>query len=1023
MLNPLPVRVEREDLFVERYGRLFSWSLQMTEHDRELAEDLVHELFIQFTLNAPDPHTIKNLDGYLFTMLRNLYLTHRRRETRNTLQQLSIVEYDSAEVGLRTVHLRDQIRAQDDLRRICHYACARKETAKIASVLILRFFHGYYLEEIVRVLRSSRMLIDTWLKLARREVKTAVLSEADENRLEFISRRRIPQVLPTGYARSIDVFLEELRQTIFQNRQGKCLPDEALKHLYLSEPPTPIDCAQASHIVSCAPCLDQVNRLLGLPILAERSATETLGRDTRKRGGGGPDAGGTGGDGLTRSTLNKLRRKVKDTFGHKPLELCVSVNGYTLGSQRVSSERSELNLVVDQEVRLNFVEVFSEQKIRLLLMGIEDLPPEGPGEQGTRVELSDQRWLDLTLRLAGPSPTIQVVYLDPHFNESLATVADGDEGIYSVADKSATTSVGIDDEATTMAEAAGTAPVTEGALPAAFSPHTSLVSASKRFVRALTNSNLWSRPARVTALVALILIAAVLLVYRNPPTSTALATRLLKQAADAEAAIASNRDQVVHRTINVEEKTAAGELLARRKIEVWQSAARGVTARRIYDEQGRLIAGDWRRADGVQTLYHHGAPPKLQLAPEKRGPGAISSDTVWQLSPSARDFSLLVSNTEQARIEEKPSVYVISFDQGAGAAPKGLLKASLTLARTDLRATELTLLIRDASQNSIREYSFTEASFERHSPATVAPAVFEPDKEFLSSAKLETPNSKLETNSPLALAPSPVLATPALEVEVLRLLNQAGADLGEQINVTRTPAGTIRVEGLVESSRRKTEVLQALSSVKGNSAVSIQIETVNEALKKRPSQSSSISQNVESAELADRLPVDAELRRYFSARGASGEMLEQQIHSFATRIANRSQQMQAHAFALRNLANRFSAEDLRAMDPDAKRKWRSLIRAHAASLAKNAAALRRDLELVFPAAAATGDTPGGIADDGALVAVIGRLFALSSANDQSIQSAFNISARGAQAAGPKSAQFWRTLLSVERFANAIAGAQ
>jgi hypothetical protein len=63
MLNPLPVRTEREDLFVERYNHLHAWALQITEHDHELAEDLLHDLFIQFSLNAPDPHTIKNLDG------------------------------------------------------------------------------------------------------------------------------------------------------------------------------------------------------------------------------------------------------------------------------------------------------------------------------------------------------------------------------------------------------------------------------------------------------------------------------------------------------------------------------------------------------------------------------------------------------------------------------------------------------------------------------------------------------------------------------------------------------------------------------------------------------------------------------------------------------------------------------------------------------------------------------------------------------------------------------------------------
>jgi hypothetical protein len=63
MLNLSPVTIEREDVFIERYDRLLAWSLQMTERDRVLAEDLLHDLFIQFTLNELDLKQIANLDG------------------------------------------------------------------------------------------------------------------------------------------------------------------------------------------------------------------------------------------------------------------------------------------------------------------------------------------------------------------------------------------------------------------------------------------------------------------------------------------------------------------------------------------------------------------------------------------------------------------------------------------------------------------------------------------------------------------------------------------------------------------------------------------------------------------------------------------------------------------------------------------------------------------------------------------------------------------------------------------------
>jgi DNA-directed RNA polymerase specialized sigma24 family protein len=39
----------------------------------------------------------------------------------------------------------------------------RKETSKAGSVLLLRFFRGYYPSELAQVLRTPRQVVDTWL--------------------------------------------------------------------------------------------------------------------------------------------------------------------------------------------------------------------------------------------------------------------------------------------------------------------------------------------------------------------------------------------------------------------------------------------------------------------------------------------------------------------------------------------------------------------------------------------------------------------------------------------------------------------------------------------------------------------------------------------------------------------------------------------------------------------------------------------------------------------------------------------
>nr|MBP6822209.1 sigma-70 family RNA polymerase sigma factor [Acidobacteriota bacterium] len=161
--------------FVERYERLLGWALHLTDHDRAQAEDLLHDAFIQFTLAAPDLDDIRNLDNYLFGVLRILRVSQLRRASRRRFEQLSIIEYESAEIGLsmasRAAEPGELIRVRDELRAICQYACARKETSKAGSVLILRFFYGYYPSEIAAVLRSTRKVVDMRLQSARREAR------------------------------------------------------------------------------------------------------------------------------------------------------------------------------------------------------------------------------------------------------------------------------------------------------------------------------------------------------------------------------------------------------------------------------------------------------------------------------------------------------------------------------------------------------------------------------------------------------------------------------------------------------------------------------------------------------------------------------------------------------------------------------------------------------------------------------------------------------------------------------------
>ncbi len=997
---------------MERYKGLHAWALQMTANDQALAEDLLHDLFILFTLSQPDLRRIENLDNYLYASLRNLHISQLRRTTRARFEQLSVVEYESARLSLHSVaHGRDLIQAQDELRRICRYACARKQTANAASVLILRFFHGYYPTEIAKVIRRTRDAVDKRLLAARVEAKAFLENSQSLAFIDGPSQSATPEVFPARFARTPGDFLLELQETIFQTRPGECLDLEQLKHLYDANRQAPIARKHLAHIVGCPTCLDAVNALLGLPLLTERYPTDTMDKD-KKKGGGPPDDGGQGDKGADsiRKSLKEWEREAREAFEHKPQELCVSVNGYLLGSQLIGAELSELTLNVTADERISFCEVFSEQGIRLMMMNVEELPPNGPGELHQRIELSEARSLESSLLFSNPFPTLHVSYHDP----ALATVpsaqedeVEPDEPLIVTADPDVKLKTGR-------------------AKPSirnlTYKIRAIVASLRRRFL----NAAFLMRPGVVTALVIALAIATALFIEFRRVTPIPSAAELLQQSALAEEALANDGSQALHRTINVEEKNSAGVLIALRRVEVWQSAARGVTARRLYDEKGALIAGDWRRSDGVETLYSHGARPQIKPVPEARSRevAALTFDNAWQVLPSAKELNSLLGASGNVTVEERPAEYLVSYSR-ADQTASGLLKATLVMNRADLHATRQTLTLREGTE--VREYGMMEASFERLPNSTVKPTVFEPDAELLPSGESRAvpapDNEKKGDTASQPIVPPPVTATPALEVEVLRLLNQAGADMGEQISVTHTTDGRLSVEGLAETPKRKQELLDALSALRSNPAVKIDIQTLDEALARQPKgQNSSGSISIETSQpSSNTLPIDKELRQYFAARNVSEAQSDEAINQFASRAIRRSLQIVKHARALKMLAERFSPEELQTLDPDAKSKWLLLIKQHAQALQQESAAMRREIGPLFPFASSQSASESAvIKSDADLARAAEHLFQMCSENDRVILSAFSISSDSSKASSIKSVTFWRSLQEAETLAVRIS---
>lgn len=984
-----------EETFLARYRTLFGWALGLTGGDREQAEDLVHDAFIQYTFSRPDLAGIQNLDGYLYTMLRNLRLSQIRRRERLPGQSLSALQYDSAELSLRAVDPRDQIKVQDELRQICRYACVRKDTSKAGSVLLLRFMLGYYPREIAQVMRGSRESAEERLRAARGEAR---LFLENPGGLHFIGGRNEANADTGGYARTSEELLRELRHAVFSSCRGDCQSAEYLAALYREGEP-PIEAEMLAHIVSCPRCLDAVNRMLGLPLLSERYPTDTLGTDTRPKGGGTSAP-------MKEHIARRCRRRALETFEHRPHELRISVNGYVMASQKIGQPFSEQALSVAAVERIDFVEVFSEQEIRLLLLCVDEQPPGGPHSRSVKVELSDGRTLEATLSFSSLWPIVQVAYHDPLLGTEAAAPQQTGRGV-NLPDTSAQAAAAVETGA-----AAGREQVWRrlpGALAGA--------------LRGLASPGLWLRPGVMTAVASLVFLL-VALFYLRPENPAVSAAGLLERAAAAEKATAADAGLVLHRTISLEALRPGAETPVRRRIEVWQSAARSEHVRRVYDEGGNLLAAEWEYSHGAGIVYRRGGA--AQKGTEADAPTALlNADDVWRIDLSSGEFSTLVGGAARVSVEESASEYVLSYAGRADAATPRLAHATLILSKGDLRARSQTLVVEGVEGK--REYRFVETGFSRQSAGSVDPAVFRPERELLGDFG-ERGTRAGETISPdgsprqpsAGDAPAAAVASAELEIEVNYLLDQIKANLGEQVSVGRTTGGKLRVEALVESERRKGEILRALAPILNNPAVVTEVSTVEDALRRRKGKAAAPrGEEVQEVEVASaRIPADEDLRRYFSARLGDGARVDEEIERFALRAMSRSRQALMHASALKRLASRFSPAEMRALTPEARAKWQTMIRAHARGCREQTAALRRELRPVFSPGAGD-ESVTERTDDESLRRDAERLLRLGYAHDETMRSAFTLS-DGAQTSGSlRSPQLWRSLAAAESLAGAI----
>jgi DNA-directed RNA polymerase specialized sigma24 family protein len=394
-----------EAIFAEKYDWLLQWALHFARGNQAQAEDLVQDTFVRFVVSGPELTDPEHIEPLLYTYLKYVHLSHVRRTQRYPHQELALVDFDSIHIAIREKSSADPIELQNTLHQIVAYLLWRKEKAKSASILLLRFLHGYRRDEIMRIALVSDQMVANGLMLAREETRKYL--DGHRQQSHAASESTPPILFPKCVAVQYDRFQAEIRRSIFAACNSTCLPSEQLLSLYQGANPRPIECKLLAHIVSCERCLDLVSKQHDMPPLSGRSPEEMAGSTRRTKLGLRASENGP------RRVLRNAQQRLWELYDHQPRQLMVAVNGHIIASRDISSAISKLEVEVGRGTRMEFIEIVSEQGVCLLGVPVNSTPPEAPPEIRYSAELMHGRSVEIVLRFTSAGSLVNICYCDP----------------------------------------------------------------------------------------------------------------------------------------------------------------------------------------------------------------------------------------------------------------------------------------------------------------------------------------------------------------------------------------------------------------------------------------------------------------------------------------------------------------------------------------------------------------------------------------------------------------------------------
>ena len=877
---------------MSRYRLLLRAARRLTEGDSEAADDLLHDAFVQFVGARPDLGSIGHLDGYLTTLLRNLRVSRLRRRANQAGAQVAVEEYDSVDRALEQVDPHQALAARDALMRVCTFACRRKATSRGASILILRFFHGFYPTEVERIANGPARTIRRLLADARVKARASLTASPRPREAGRNDNVLVPS-WPALTSLDPAAMVRALREAIFQTRTPPCPAPSTIANWY-RRPGTMLETGDLAHVASCRRCLTRICAALGVPPPDERSPFEPPDDD-------GSSESATRTVSAPRPIRKAKRRGLRDLLEHQPRELQIAVNGLPAGSLRVTAADNQVRWALRIEEPLAFIEVHSEQGQRMLLLNVAS-PTEGGVVQRASVRLTHDRLIEATLDFAGLHPTLTVQYIDPSVaDEAVPTLAPSQPPL---AEPMASTADGIAWRASCRARL----------------------------------RHWWCRPvALVPAVVAVVAVVVVALSAwwlsqrdaERPPD----AIDVVAMAVDAETSAAPSADEATRQTLRFQvRRTDTGSVDADHQIDRWLfgDSARRVT--RVLDASGHVVAGQWTDASARITTVGLGA-----------------WDEAWQDGLSPRRFRDRYASRACATTAAADSLTITCPAQPgvtglldlltaalhAQSRPLDPTRSTLVVRRRDSRAVRLVLHLNDGGVERIA--SLEERGFERVPLSSVPSDVLTP---------IAAPDAAATVPPAVPLG----RVTPSLEVQLVDLVDRLPDN--QYLSVLRRNERLI-VTGLVPGVEQRRAVMRALQRLDPSAPVGTEVSTFAEAARRQSNRPTQGSTRVEVWEATPgRAPIHAFLQRNVPADVDVAAL----IHDLAPRVLSHARRARREAVALGSLIDRFPENMIVSLDADGRSAWQALARRRLGAAVEAFGALEATLAPYLDSATSAGIT-------------------------------------------------------------------